>query len=511
MTRTSVVAGVVLLAILGGAVFTQEPSPGKKRRPGKGQAGDAAPANKLVTQKVEKKPFRIELTEKGILEAEETAEIAYRPHPVANQTAGQGPLTIRKIADHGSKVKKGDVLVALDTRKIDHAIQDLESEVKVTETNIKVAEEELPLFQKSVPIELETAARARKQAAEDLKYFLEVGRPLSEKEADFSLKTAGFYLEYAKEELHQLEKMYKANDLTEETEKIILKRQRQAVERATFWLRLAEIDHDYTFKVTLPRKEKDLRDGLVKQGQLLEKAQNTLRPQAAQKQEALAKMRHDRAKSTTQLEQLRKDRDGMTIAAPIDGTVYHGKFHKGQWSLSGGQESKLVVDGSVTPGEVFMTVAKGLPTVRLQVEEKDVHLFKPGLKGKATVLFDPDRKLAASVAKVAHVPSAPGKYEVQVAVDTDSPGPELLPGMGCSIKFVPYAKKDALAVPAAAVVEEDDKHFVTVVTKGSKTEKREVTTGRTHDGQTEILSGLREGEEILPEQADKTAPKGGKG
>ena len=98
MTRTTVVAGIVLLAVLGGAVFTQEPLPSKKGKPGKGPAADPKPA----VHKVEKKPFRIELTVKGILEGEETAEIAYRPHPVANPTLAQGPLTIRKIAEHGS-------------------------------------------------------------------------------------------------------------------------------------------------------------------------------------------------------------------------------------------------------------------------------------------------------------------------------------------------------------------------------------------------------------------------
>jgi multidrug efflux pump subunit AcrA (membrane-fusion protein) len=513
MTSTKVVAGAVLLAVLGGAVFTQEPSPSKKEKPGKSPAAEGP---KPAAHKVEKKTFRIELTVKGILEPEETAEIAYRPHPVANQTAGQGPLTLRKIVEHGSKVHKGDVLAALDTRKIDQSIDDLEAEVKGTEANIKLAEEELPLFQKSMPVELETATRGKKRADEDLKYYLEVGRPLAEKEADFFLKSAKYALEYAQEELRQLEKMYKANDLTEETEKIILKRQRHWVERAAFWLKTAEIDHEYTFKVTLPRKEKDLREGVVKQSQLLDKAKNTLQPQAAQKQEALAKLRHEHAKHLTQLAQLRKDREAMTMAAPLDGIVYHGKFHKGQWSLAAGQESKLVVEGSVTPSEVFLTVVKARPlSVRLQVEEKDVHLLKPDLAGKATVAFDPDRKLAARVKHVSPVPAAPGKYDVLVALD--GAGPELMPGMGCSIKFVPYSKKDALVVPAGAVVEEDDKHFVTVVSKAGKKERREVTPGRSHEEQTEILSGLREGEEVLREPAEKTTPpaekttpKGGK-
>ena len=53
------------------------------------------------------------------------------------------------------------------------------------------------------------------------------------------VKKAKDYLEYQKEELRQLEKMYGADDLTEETEEIVLKRQRDAVELAIFSLQRA--------------------------------------------------------------------------------------------------------------------------------------------------------------------------------------------------------------------------------------------------------------------------------
>src|SRR5262249_26538528 len=75
MTFSKIVAGIVVLVFLGGVVFTQEA--GKDEKPAKDK-----PASKPATHKVEKKPFKIELNLKGILEAEEAAEIAYRPHPL---------------------------------------------------------------------------------------------------------------------------------------------------------------------------------------------------------------------------------------------------------------------------------------------------------------------------------------------------------------------------------------------------------------------------------------------
>ena len=71
-------------------------------------------------------------------------------------------------------------------------------------------------------------------AEEDRKYFFDVERPFALKATEFSLKMAKEVLEYEQEELHQLEKMYKADDITEETEQIVLKRARDTVERAKF-------------------------------------------------------------------------------------------------------------------------------------------------------------------------------------------------------------------------------------------------------------------------------------
>jgi multidrug efflux pump subunit AcrA (membrane-fusion protein) len=490
MTFSKVIAGFAVLVLLGGVVLTQEV--GKEEKTGKDKPATVA-ESKPATHKVEKKPFKIELNLKGILEAEEDADIAYRPHPMVMPPPSQGPLVIRQIAAHGTKVKKGDVVAAFDTRKIDEVIDDLEVEKKVLETSIKLAEEELPLFQKSVPADLAAAETAKKLADEDLKYFREVGRPEAEKMANYSVKAAQFFLEYAQEELRQLEKMYKANDLTEDTEKMILKRQRFYVDMEKLYLQRMLIQRDYTLKHTLPNKDKALAENQVRQTLALEKAQKTLEPMARQKHEALIKMRFDRDKNLARLEKIRKDREALTLKSPIDGIVYHGKFHKGQWT---GHDGKLVPNGTVSPDDIFMTVVKPSPVVvNLTIEEKDVHLIKAGLEGKAKIPFHPDRKLGVKVTKLLPIPAAPGKFEAQVALQMTAA--YLMPGMAINVKFIPYSKKEAIAVPTSSINEDEDKSFVYVVDKKGKQHKREVTTGQMDGDNTEILSGLTGGEEIL--------------
>ena len=90
-------------------------------------------------------------------------------------------------------------------------------------------------------------------AEEDRKFFVDMERPFALKAIDFSLKMAKEQLEYEEEELHQLEKMYKADDITEETEQIVLKRARDTVDRAKFMVQATQFMHDQAIKFAVPR------------------------------------------------------------------------------------------------------------------------------------------------------------------------------------------------------------------------------------------------------------------
>jgi multidrug efflux pump subunit AcrA (membrane-fusion protein) len=119
--------------------------------------------------------------------------------------------------------------------------------------------------------------------------------------------------------------------------------------------------------------------------------------------------------------------------------------------------------------------------------------------------------------RIAPLPSSPDKYDVSVALDLGAEDTGLMPGMACSVKFVPYTKLNAIAIPTACIHDQDDRSIVYVVSKQGKHHVREVKLGPSHGGETEILSGLHEGEEILlqkptPQEGGmKAAPMKAKG
>ena len=317
-------------------------------------------------------------------------EVSIRP------AAWSSPLVVYRAIELGTPVKKGDILVEFDHDKIDKAIDDAEVENAISDLALKQAEEEVPILEKALPVDLASALRAKTQADEDLKKFLEIDRAHSERNAQFMVKRSVEFLEYAKEELRQLEKMYRSKDLTEETEEIILRRQRFQVESGEFSLKDAQLRRDQTLNVDLPRQEQQVRDKAVKLTIDLEKARALLPLNLNQKRVSLAKLRHDHAKSVEKLADLRRDRDRFTVHSPADGLVYYGRCERGQWSPAA-MAPKLRKGGTIAPDEVFMTVVVPRPLdVRASVDEKELYaLTDPKeLKGFVTPTFDPDPPVA---------------------------------------------------------------------------------------------------------------------
>jgi multidrug efflux pump subunit AcrA (membrane-fusion protein) len=499
------IAAVLALA---GRHLSAEPEPAKK--PVKPQDAPAKDTAKPATHKVEKGPFKVEVTVKGIFESENMTEVSLNPEAWTPKTGGM--LTVLKAVDHGTNAHKGDTLVEIDPEQLDDAIRDLETDRHLADLSIKLAEEEMPTLEKFTPLDLAAADRSKKQADEDLKLFLDVVRPHSEKMAHYQVKSAGQYLEYAKEELRQLEKMYRSKDLTEETEEIILKRQRHAVESAQFYYKTAELERDFTLKTDLPRRQQNLSENAVKQGLSLERAKATLPLTLNQKRLALDKLKYDRGKAEERLAKLKEDRKMMTIKAPADGIVYYGKCSRGTWGTAAMMASKLQRGGIVMPSEVILTIVQPRPLfIRAVVEEKDVHWVRPDLKGKAVPVPYPDLKLAAKVGSVSAIPITPGNFEARIDVDAGVDSAAIMPGMACTVKLLPYVKADALTVPATAVFTDDldeDKHFVYLPGKEGKPEKRFVTVGHTSEGKTEIKGGLQEGDEVLQEKPASAGKKG---
>ena len=134
------------------------------------------------------------------------------------------------------------------------------------------AEEDMPRLEKTLAMDLTAAERADKEAKEDFDRYNQIDRPMYVKSAEFMAKYYEFMLDYEKDELEQLVKMYEADDLTEETEEIVLKRQKNSVESAEFSLEGAKLNRDELLNVRLPRYDIEIKEGLERTAMALARA-----------------------------------------------------------------------------------------------------------------------------------------------------------------------------------------------------------------------------------------------
>ncbi len=439
---------------------------------------------------VMREPFRIE---------KEFEAVALPAEPVVCELDPEAwtSFVIESIADHGSPVKKGEVVVAFEQEDFQHRLADLKREVEKKRHAVAQAEAELAKLEAETELKLDAAHRAKRDAEEDLAYFRQTGRPAAEKETAHGIEVSKFRLAAEEEELKQLQAMYEEDDLTEETEEIILERQKFAVEDARFDLGQAERRAKLALETHLPRQEEELAKVAAAAAVALTHAEKSL-PAAI----GIAKL--DLAAATTALERdelelarLKKDASLFAWKAPADGILLHGEVADGSWQL--GELAKSLRPGSgvplhrglltLAPADGPVAVAADLePALAAQLaEDADVSLHP---KGREDLVAD------AIVAGVAAIPGTGGKRHIGLKVEwPQNLAPAPLTPLSC--RAIVYHNDEALTVPKEAVSAEPGGWSVTVKLADGNTETRPVERGRVGEKRIEILSGIEAGQVVV--------------
>ena len=441
---------------------------------------------KSATLKVKEAPFRIEIKLPGVFEPVKMTEISFKAKAAAS-------LTVGEAVEHGATVAKGDTLVTPMLEKFDKSLKAKQDADPAAALALRQAEAEFAQLKVATPLKLAAAGRSIKRAKEDLAEF-EKNRKLSEKSTRESYQSSVDRLAYTAEELRQLKKMYEADDLTDATEEIVLRRTTDSVRRAELSVAQAKVAFDWSTSTGRARKIKDFTRANQATITASENAKILL-PMALEKATLdIEASRRARTKAVKALADLKADREAMTIKTPTGGVVYYGKCSRGKWS-STAVAAKLVPKGKISPDEVFMTIVdpKSL-FLRVSISEKDFGLLKAGLTGQAAPTAFPQKKLAVKLDKFSTIPTASGQFKARLALP-DGAGP-VAAGMTCSITLTAHENLKAITVPASAVSKEGGKEFV-YVKLGAAKKKRPVETGKSHAGKVEIVKGLTAGETVF--------------
>lgn len=187
-----------------------------------------------------------------------------------------------------------------------------------------------------------------------------------------------------------------------------------------------------------------------------------------------------------------------TVRAPFDGTI--------------AAVADLKKGDAVSPSTSLGTLITSQPIAKLSLNEVDVAKVK--VDQKATLTFDviSDLSISGHVIEVDTLGATSQgvvTYGVQIAFDTTDD--RIKPGMTVSAAIITDAKTDVLVVPNSAIKSGNGGSYVEEIPGASATDvdnpdgilapngtsRVMVTTGLASDTETEIVSGLNEGDTIV--------------
>ena len=157
------------------------------------------------------------------------------------------------------------------------------------------------------------------------------------------------------------------------------------------------------------------------------------------------------------------------------------------------------IENSVSERSV-QTVAsikiEGTPIASLNVTEIDISKIKVGQKVRLKLNSISDKTFSGIVVgidKIGEVSSGVSNYPVIIKFDEENEN--ILPNMGVEADIVIYEKSEVLLIPTSAVIKNGGKKIVTKIENGKDT-KVEIEIGVSDNENTEVTSGLSEGDVV---------------
>ncbi|MBI3272148.1 MAG: hypothetical protein HYZ53_24350 [Planctomycetes bacterium] len=475
----------LLFLALAVAAPAQEPNAEDPAAPPQGQ-----------THVVKKGSLSLTIDAEGSFEPVGAFEVWLRPK------AYPGDLLVVSAAPDGSAVAKGDVLLQLDAEEVRHHVETAENELATARANLKKAEADLELGAQADALALKEKEHALAVAEASLKWWEEVdGKHLLEG-ADLEVLNLRDATSDQEEELDQLRKMYKTEDLTTATADIVVKRAVRGLDRTKVRLRMQEESAKKVKAHEHAVERQKLVFGIEGAKQELAQLRAAQEQGRALRQTALVTARLAAARGEEHVADLKADLAGMTVRAPAAGTALHGRLEKGVWQ--GGEPEALRPGDKVAANQVLLVVyAPGRLGLALELPESQLFWMRPEMKVAVTATSLPGLAYTGACLAPARTATAGDRGSPQafrLPISLPQVDERLVPGMRAQAHIEVAELADVLLVPSAAI----SHGKVRVKTPDGKEERHAVVVGRSDGEMTEIKDGLLEGDEVLlQEKKDK--------
>ncbi len=189
------------------------------------------------------------------------------------------------------------------------------------------------------------------------------------------------------------------------------------------------------------------------------------------------------AELTTE-ELLKKGKEG--IKAEFDGIIADVKAPEGSDAVQG--------------GELFTLVSNQDVGVELEVSAGDFEKLVPGGEAVITIGRHNYQGTLESVNKIA-LENEKGNPVIGAKVRIDNPDEDICIGVSAKVNMTVAEKEDVLCLPNEVINTASDGDFVYVIQDGI-VKKKNIEVGITSTSMSEIVSGIKEGDQVVSEMSD---------
>ncbi len=440
------------------------------------------------TFEARKGPLRISVTEAGTIQAREKII-------VKNEV--EGNTSIIYIVDEGTKVKKGDLLVELDSSNLVDQRIDQEIKVQNADASYISARENLAVTENQAKSDVDKAQLAYDFAKQDLDKYINGEYPNQLKQAESKITIANEEYIRAKDKLDWSTTLYDEKYLSESE----LKADQLAEKQKELSLDLAKQDLELLKNYTHKRQTRQLESDVSQAEMALERTTRKAKADVVQQEANLKAKEAEYNRQKDKLEKIEKQIEKTKIYAPADGlALYATSSDRGPGRYR--SEEPLAEGSTVRERQelIHLPTTSGF-NAEIGIFEASLDKVKIGQRVLITVEALPGERFLGTVVYVAPVPDAETSflspdiklYDTKIEVDNTDNVNLLKSGMSCTAEVIVEQHAEAVYIPVQAVIRVNGKPTV-YIADGDDLEPREVEIGLDNGQMIHIKSGLKEGE-----------------
>jgi HlyD family secretion protein len=440
----------------------------------------------LKGARVVRGPLAISVLQNGNLAAKDAIKV---------KSELEGQSTILYLIPEGTFVKPGDLLVDLDATDLLEKKVGQEIAVQNAEAAYTKAKASYDIQESQNKSDIEAADRKLTFAKIDRKKYLEGDFEQQKKQAEEKIKLAEAEFTKAKDTFEWSKNLSDRGFLT----KTELERDKLDFQRCEITVEQSRRALDLLLKYDDDRKRTELEANLKEAERGVERAKlqadSRLVDFDAAKKTSESKLELEREKLKKYEDQYSKAKiyakdEGMVVYARTEGGRMGGEnpiqegtqVRERQEILTIPRTNGLIVEASVHESVLKRVIVGNVCSIKVD--------GIPGREFQGTVQF------VALLADKGSWWANPNQRLYKTEISVLNPIADMRPGMSCSVEIFSGTLPDCLSVPLQSIVMDKGKTTAFVV-DGTKYDHREVEVGRSNDAKVEIVSGLKEGEEVL--------------